>query len=203
MMMIHLVMHSLHVDPGMIVGFDLDGVIIDHTVNKIRIAARYGIALKPEDTPTERMWRIVPEELHKEIRMQMYDDTDEALSAPLMPGAFDGLARLKEHAVPYVLISRRKFPIPALHLIERRGLWGDYFTPENTFFVEDPEDKDPVAQKIGVTHFVDDERRVLALMPSVPTRILFDQRDVFSDETNFHRVTNWSELGRALGIATS
>lgn len=193
----------MHVEPEMIVGFDLDGVIIDHTVNKIRIAARYGIALKPEDTPTERMWRIIPESLHKEIRMQMYDDTDEALSAPLMPGAFDGLARLKERAVPYVLISRRKFPIPALHLIERRGLWGNYFTPENTFFVERPEDKDPVARKIGVTHFVDDERHVLAAMPSVPTKILFDQRNVFPGEADFRRVTNWFELGRILGIATS
>lgn len=193
----------MYADSEMIVGFDLDGVIIDHTVNKIRIAARYGIALKPEDTPTERMWRIIPESLHKEIRMQMYDDTDEALSAPLMPGAFDGLARLKEHGVPYVLISRRKFPIPALHLIERRGLWGEYFTPENTFFVEHPEDKDPIARKVGVTHFVDDERRVLAVMPSVRTKILFDQRDIFPDEGDMLRVTNWSQLGSILGSATS
>ncbi len=34
-------------EENIIVGFDLDGVIIDHTQNKMRIAARYGIMLTP------------------------------------------------------------------------------------------------------------------------------------------------------------
>lgn len=188
-------------DSNFVVGFDLDGVIIDHTQNKMRIAARYGITLSPEGTHSERMGEIVPADIYREIQKQMYDDTDEALSAPLMEGAFAGLASLREHEVPYFLISRRKTPINALHLIERRGLWGEYFTPENTFFVEHMEDKDPVAARLGVTHFIDDERRVLRLMPSVPHRILFDVRDLFPDDNEITRVGSWSELSRMLGIA--
>lgn len=188
-------------EDNFIVGFDLDGVIVDHTQNKIRIAARYGITLCPEDTHSERMGDLISPEIYREIQKQMYDDTDEALSAPLMEGAFGLLASLREHEVPYYLISRRKLPISALHLIERRGLWGEYFNAENTFFIENMEDKDPVARRLGITHHVDDERRVLRLMPSVQHRILFDVRDFFPDNSEFVRVKNWSELGEVLGIA--
>lgn len=190
-------------DETIVVGFDLDGVIIDHTQNKMRIALRYGVALSPEETHSERMRTLFPHNVYREIQEQIYDDTDEALSAPLMEGAFGALASLREHGVPYFLISRRKKPIHALHLLERRGLWGEYFTPENTFFVENMEDKDPVAQKLGVTHFIDDETRVLKLMPSVQNRVLFDTRDLFKASTDFVPVKNWSELGYLLGIATS
>ena len=185
-----------------IVGFDLDGVIIDHTANKMRIAARYGYSLKPEDTPTDRLEKILPRDIHQEIREQMYDDTDEALSAPLIEGAFNGLAKLRECGVPYFLISRRKIPMHALHLIERRELWGRYFNPGNTFFVDRMEDKDVVARQLHITHFVDDESRVLALMPSVRNRILFDARGCLQEQTMFHRVSNWAALGVLLGIAS-
>ncbi len=190
-------------DDNFVVGFDLDGVIIDHTQNKIRIAARYGITLSPEETHSEKMNVLFTPEIYREIQKQMYDDTDEALSAPLMEGAFGALARLREHEIPYFLISRRKLPMSALHLLERRGLWGEYFRPENTFFVEQMEDKDPAARKLGVTHFIDDEARVLKLMPSVLNRILFDVRGLFVESPEFTSVKNWSELSYLLGIATS
>lgn len=190
-------------DENVVVGFDLDGVIVDHTVNKIRVAARYGVTLRPEDTHSEKMALLFPREIYREIQEHIYDDTDEALSAPLMEGAFDGLASLREHGIPYFLISRRKKPVHALHLLERRGLWGKYFNPGNTYFVPCMEDKDIVAKKLGVTHFIDDEARVLALMPSVANRILFDGRNIFPERTEFSHVKSWVELARLLGIATS
>ncbi|MEK7118397.1 MAG: hypothetical protein AAB869_02195 [Patescibacteria group bacterium] len=189
-------------EDNFVAGFDLDGVIIDHTQNKMRIAARYGVTLRPEETHSEHMVKLFSRETYHEIQEQMYDDTDEALSAPLMEGAFGAIASLREHEVPYFLISRRKKPIHALHLLERRGLWGEYFTPENTFFVETMESKDPVARDLGITHFVDDERRVLRLMPSIPNRILFDVRDLFEESLEFTHVKSWSELNYLLGMAT-
>ncbi len=190
----------MHTD-ALIVGFDLDGVVIDHTQNKITIAARYGVHLRPEDTPTETLEHILSPEIHQALREQLYDDTDEALSAPLMEGAFNGLASLREHHIPYFLISRRKKPIHALHLIERRGLWGDYFTPENTFFVEAMKDKDIVAKRLGVTHYIDDETRVLELMPSVPHRFVFDSRSSSAQKGVYPCLHNWGEVGQVLGIA--
>lgn len=185
----------------MIIGLDLDGVIIDHTQNKIKIAARYGITLDLLDTSPARMWKIIPPEFNQEMRNQMYDDTDEALSAPLMEGAYSGLARLKEQGIPYFLISRRKKPLHAIHLLERRELWGKYFTPENTFFVDEPEEKDIVASKLGLTHFVDDETRVLDVMAGVEHRVLFDARNLCSEKKEYHCVENWSELAELLGVA--
>lgn len=187
----------------MIIGFDLDGVIIDHTQNKIRIAARYGITLSLEDTSPARMWSIIPPKYNQEIRDQMYDDTDEALSAPLMEGAYSGLAKLREQHIPYFLISRRKKPIHAIHLLERRELWGKYFIPENTFFVDEPEEKDAVARKLGVTHFIDDETRVLDALSSVENRILFDARNLCSDKKEYRCVENWSQLLALLGVAAT
>jgi len=185
----------------LIIGFDLDGVVIDHTQNKITIAARYGFTLRPEETSTEVLEKIIPPEIHQEIREQIYDDTDEALSAPLMEGAFNGLAFLRERQIPYFLISRRKKPIHALHLIERRGLWGEYFTPENTFFVDAMKDKDAVAKRLGITHYIDDETRVLELMPSVPHRFVFDSRSLSTEKGGYPCVHNWSEVANVLGIA--
>lgn len=186
-----------------VVGFDLDGVIIDHTQNKMIIASRYGVTLSPEDTHSERMSQLFPRDIYHEIQEQMYDDTDEALSAPLMEGAYSGLATLREQQIPYFLISRRKKPIHAIHLLERRELWGEYFTPENTFFVQDPEEKDIVARQLGVTHFIDDESRVLKAMPSVPTRILFDVRELFTGADSYTHARSWTDLANILGIANN
>lgn len=191
------------VNTDFVVGFDLDGVIIDHTQNKIIIAARYGVLLSPEETHSERMVELFPRSVYREIQEQMYDDTDEALSAPLMEGAYSGLAKLREQHIPYFLISRRKKPIHAIHLLERRELWGEYFTPENTFFVEKPEEKDVVARKLGVTHFIDDESRVLQVMPSVSTRILFDARSLFHETDQYTHIKSWSDLATLLGVAHS
>jgi hypothetical protein len=149
------------------------------------------------------MVRLFPHLIYREIQEQMYDDTDEALSAPLMEGAYSGLAKLREQQIPYFLISRRKKPIHAIHLLERRELWGEYFIPENTFFVEKPEEKDVVAKQLGVTHFIDDESRVLEVMPSVSTRVLFDARALFKETDGYVHVKSWSELAFILGIANS
>lgn len=196
-------MHMTSTSNKFVVGFDLDGVIIDHTQNKMIIAARYGITLSGPDTHSQKMIELIPHELYREIQEQLYDDTDEALSAPLMEGAYSGLAKLREQKIPYFLISRRKKPIHAIHLLERRELWGEYFTPENTFFVEKPEEKDIVARQLGVTHFIDDESRVLAVMPSVETRILFDVRELFVEKDEYEHVKSWSELAVLLGVAHS
>jgi len=185
------------------IGFDLDGVIIDHTQNKIRAAARLGYTLLPEDTPSEMIGKILPPHVNLILKEQIYDDTDEALSAPLMKGAYDGLARLHEHGMSYTLISRRKHPLHAIHLLERRGLWDRYFLPENTYFVERMEDKDVIAKKLGLTHFVDDELQVLGLMPSVSMRILFDAHQVASTQPEYAKVSDWVELSRLFGLSHS
>lgn len=183
-----------------VIGFDLDGVIIDHTQNKLLLSSRYGIYLSPIDTHSEHMAEHFTPDMYREIKSQLYDSTDLALTAPLMEGAFSTLAKLREQNIPYYLISLQKNPMHASHLLEERGLWGDYFTPENTFFARNAEEKHSLASQIGVTHFIDDEPNILEIMTSIPTRVLFDARSLFPEENNYNHVKNWSELAHMLGV---
>lgn len=184
----------------MVVGCDLDGVIIDHTQNKIRFAGRHGITLTPAQTHAEMMsWYVAPQ-TYKDIKGQIYEHSPEALEAPLMEGAFDALAHLKEREVKFYLISLQKKPMHALHLIEERGLWGTYFTPENTFFASDKKEKHAIAKQLGVTHFIDDEPNVLDIMEDIPTRVLFDTRSLFPREKDFLHAKNWQEVIEHLGV---
>jgi hypothetical protein len=144
-------------------------------------------------------WYLSPE-TYKEIKGQIYDLSPEALEAPLMEGVFDALARLKERGVAFHLISLQKNPMHALHLIENRGLWGTYFTPENTFFASDKAEKHRVALSLGVTHFVDDEPNVLDIMEHIPKRILFDNRSLFSREKDFLHARNWNDVMTLLEV---
>ena len=184
-----------------IVGFDLDGVIIDHTQNKIRFAARYGVALTPEQTHSEVMGTHFPPELYREIKGQLYESSPEALEAPLMEGAYNTLAAVREAGIPYYLVSLQKNPMHATHLIEERGLWGPYFTPENTFFAPNAEGKNAYAKALGVTHFFDDEPNILEIMGSVPHRVLYDPRNLFPEPKAYARVSRWDEIADILGVA--
>lgn len=187
-------------DQNIIIGFDLDGVIIDHTGNKIMIASRYGITLTPGETHAEHMSTHFSPEVYKEIKAQLYNSTPEAIAAPLMEGAFATLAKLREEGIPYFLISLQKNPMHALHLIEERGLWGTCFTPENTFFANNREEKYAIAESLGVTHFIDDEPNVLQIMTRIPHRMLFDMRELFPEESGYCHVHNWTEVAEYLGI---
>lgn len=174
-----------------VVGFDMDGVIIDHAPNKIALAKRYGITLALTNTHSERLPLIIARDAYKDFQKELYGTSDFALSAEVMVGAEATLRWLRNRGIPFMLISRRKKPENAIALLTRRGLWGTYFSDKNAFFVATPEEKNVVAVREGVTHFIDDERKVLAAMPDIRTRFLFDSFRQFEDEKEFERVFDW------------
>ena len=183
----------------LVVGFDMDGVIIDHTKNKLILAERYGVSHRPEQTHSEIIKRYIPEGRYDNFQNELYDNSEFAFSAPLVLGAHEGLRELKNSGVPIVLISRRKKPENAIELLKLRGLWGKgkMFDETNAFFVKSPDEKNIVAVAQKVTHHIDDERRVLRAMPDVETRLLFDLFHQFEDEKEFPRVFDW-EMHQAL-----
>lgn len=89
----------------------------------------------------------------------------------------------------------------AMHLIELHGLWGEYFTPENTYFVKNADEKHQAANALHVTNFIDDEPNILEVMTTIDDGVLFDTRDLFSEKTEYQMDKDWSELGNVLGIA--
>ena len=181
-----------------IFGFDMDGVIIDHTMPKILLAAKRGFILKPEQTVSSLLRNYIPEPVLHEIQHELYDDPNYALQSPMLDGALAGLSAVKKSGMPFYLISRRQNAVVAQQLLKKHGLWPLYFNEKNAFFVKDPIDKEIEARRLGVTHYVDDEIRILDVLASVKNKYLFDQHGIFSDTPDFSRVKTWEELLRKL-----
>lgn len=171
-----------------IIGFDLDGVIIDHTALKLRLAAERGFGLKPEQTPSDIIKCVIPPPILDELKKALYHNPKIAYTSPLMAGAKNNLAKIKGRKIPYFLISRRKDAKVAVNLLKRRGLWPEYFNKNNSFFVLKPEDKNIKALELGITHYIDDEITVLEQLTDIKNKFLFDRFNVFKDAEHYTRI---------------
>ncbi len=185
-------MHALR--NGILVGLDMDGVIIDHTENKIALAKEIGFVIHPDDTPSDTIRKLIPEQFLNTFWDALYNNPKTALDAKLMSGVEDGLELLQNKRIPFVLISRRKDPFVAAELLKARGLWPRFFRDDNAFFVQEIEDKNTIAQARGVTHYVDDDIQVLDVLHDVRNRFLFDPQANFPASSGYLRVSSWPEL---------
>ena len=70
-----------------IIGFDMDGVIVNNTQPKIRLAKALGFKLLPEQTPSEIISKHLPLLVLRELQRNLYDNIETALTTPLMRGA--------------------------------------------------------------------------------------------------------------------
>ena len=76
-----------------------------------------------------------------------------------------------------------------------KGLWPKYFNESNAFFVVEPIEKNIKAKELGITHYVDDETKILNVLEDVPNKFLFDHMNVFP-EGNYAKVTSHEELAK-------
>ena len=178
-----------------VLGLDMDGVIIDNTKSKILFAKKLGYALTPDQTPADFIESIMTEEDLGKLRQLLYLNPETALKAGLVEGAKNGLAALKTAGVRYFLISRRKNPEIARATLKKRGLWPTYLNETNAFFVERPEDKNIKAGALGITAYIDDQPSVLAKLTDVPGKFLMDRFAKFGDLPFAHtKVSSWPEF---------
>lgn len=181
-----------------IIGFDLDGVIVDHSALKIRVAKECGFDLKLEETPSDIMKHLVPDSVADKIKYRIYGDPETSLFAPLMAGAKDAIVGLKEKNIKYFLISRRKNTALAAGLLKNHGLWPEYFNEQNAFFVSNIEGKNEKSKELGINCYIDDEPKVLESLESVEDKFLFDQFDIRDGVEKFERIGSWAELFKRL-----
>ena len=177
-----------------VIGFDLDGVFLDFSELKRKLAAERGYDIALNETPSEIMAQKISVPVYKEMQWDLYARPPHAFSVPLIPGAKEGLQKVAGSGVPFFLISRRKFPDVPKKVLEGHGLWPDYFHEQNAFFVIEPKDKDIRAKALGITHYVDDEPKVLQAIESVPHRILFDPFGAYPEEEWYEKVGSWKEI---------
>lgn len=188
-------MPSKPVNKKIILGLDLDGVILDHSLNKIELARQIGVNLSLYETPSDIMATKIEKDAYHLLEAKLYDDVRLARRTPLVPHAKESLHYIKSSGMPFVLISRRNPSDCAIISLKYHGLWPDYFDFSNTFFVSEKKDKDVKAKAIGVTHFVDDEPSVIDELKSVSQRFLFDPLLVYGDLAgDFHKIYSWDEL---------
>ena len=179
-----------------ILGFDMDGVVIDNAELKLRVAKSLGINLSPMQTPAEIIKKIVPSDLLRRLQLAIYCNPMISIEAPLMPGIVKLLDDINSAKIPYLLISRRLEPSIAIDLLKKRGIWPKYFNESNAFFVVEPIEKNIKAKELGVTHYVDDETKILSVLADVPNKFLFDHLNVFPASDNYIKIASHEELAK-------
>ena len=180
-----------------IIGLDLDGVIIDHTKNRVRLAEKLGFSLAPEETVTDIVKKKLPKDTYDTIKNLIYDDPTIGVSSPFMHGAEKGLKYLHEHGIPYYVISRRDPYDMAIQLLKKLGRWPSYFNEKNTFFVKTKEDKNNKARELGVTIYLDDQPSVLDALVDVPQKLLFDPLYAYAkrpEYTQYSKIHSWDKF---------
>jgi hypothetical protein len=182
-----------------IIGLDLDGVIIDHTENRLTLARSFGFKLTKPETPSDIMKLKLPEQIYKTIQLCLYDDPKYALTPPLVNGSKTSLKTLCRAGHQLYLVSRRQRPEIAIELLKRRGLWPIYFNETNVFFVKNSEEKNRKAGELHIKTYLDDQPSVLAKLLSVTNKFLLDPHRAH----DFHRhhltvVNSWKEFLRSI-----
>lgn len=156
------------------IGIDLDGVLIDHTANKIAAAARLGYTLEPWQTNTNVIREVMaPHDhalLHDEVYLKM------TCEAPAIPGALEHLATLDGEL--YIVSARKLKAVRyAQQWLMTNGVF-DIVPAERMFFCESRKDKRAICDRLGITAFVDDHLDVLQSLSPRMKRVLFDHHGV-------------------------
>src|SRR3989344_8518221 len=194
-------MVKFNVDKKPIVGFDMDGVILNNSEQKIKIAKTFGFNIKLHHTPGEVLKTLMPQILYKKLQQILYDNPEVALSVPLMKGVKGVLDDLRKTKIPCFLISRRKIPEVAIKILYKHDLWPKYFNENNSYFVDKPKDKNMRAAKLNITHYIDDELKVINVLSSVPNKFLFDQFNVFKTADHYTKIKSWSEFKKLVKLS--
>ena len=174
----------------------MDGVLVDNCPLKVAIAGKMGYHIKLAEAPSEIIKNILKPEDLKVLQTALYHDLKMSLGAKLMPGILNLLSQIKSKNTPYYLISRRADPPIAIELLRARGLWPKHFNESNAFFVDKPEDKNLKAKELGVSHYADDEIKVLNVLADVPNKFLFDHLSVFPEGAHYTKVASHNELAK-------
>lgn len=157
------------------IGLDLDGVIIDHALNKIKLAKQYGYFLKPAEASSEVMKKIVPIEVKRFIQKGIYGK--EGLTSKPIKSAKEILKEItKLFSVPYLISRRsqdeegRKFALQWL----KNNNFLTFLNQKRILFVDADIGKNPLCEKLNINVYLDDKIKVLNNLFSVKYKVLFD-----------------------------
>lgn len=176
------------------IGIDLDGVIIDLTDIKIKIAQEFGYKLLPPETSPLIMKEKIPDEIYRKIQKIIYGDkTSEAIP---VKKSLEILKNLKNNGYELFIISRRNSDSQksALNWLKKYNVL-PYIPLNNIFFVREDKEKEIIASKIKIDAFIDDSLDVLKELMSVPKKFLFDNFKTHKNiPKNIIHINSWDEF---------
>lgn len=181
------------------IGLDLDGVIIDHTQNKIKVAKSFGFNIKKEETQSEVLKTILPEDKYKKLQRAIYGKI--TLDSPPVVSSLTTLKKLrKNNNYNFFIISRRKKRkedvISGQRWLKKYQIF-KIIPEKNVFFVTEEKDKNIYCKKLKIKIYLDDKIKALKLISSVPYRVFFYPYKV-SNNTNFLEIKSWKEFPKFL-----
>lgn len=180
------------------IGLDLDGVIIDHTENKLRLAAERGLELESWQTNANVMGEFVSPEIYREIRDLAYHEA--TLAASPVTGALAAIAGLD---LELFIISARRLPSVryAQSWLDEHRVY-DHIPAERIFFCGDELEKRQHCQRLGLQAYLDDKINVLRQLPITVRRALLDSHDIagrLRSQDEIKVVPDWSGFLELIG----
>lgn len=184
----------------MIVGLDLDGVIIDHHENKIALARELGYQLERWQTNTNVMRQFLPPDKAKELAKNLYT-VSTPRAAPVL-GALEAIAKLPKET--YIISARDANSIPfAEEWLMKNGVY-DIISKERIIFCSNGSEKSPLCEKLEISTFLDDKVSFLNFLPDKTKKILFDEDGVVRElniSPEIQVAGSWSEFLSLLNIS--
>jgi len=185
----------------MVIGFDLDGVIIDHTKNKIKKLRELGYNIRAEETSLEKLKSLISLDDYRIVQKFIYNEVTPIASP--MRGAIKTISNLnKDYSLAIISRRRPETRNIALDWLKEHGFLK--FFKDNIYFVDSDDKKDTVARKLRIDAYIDDKLKVLKLLKNVPNKILFDPFDCFTvNEEDIKKIKNWQSLPTSLAYLLS
>lgn len=175
------------------IGLDLDGVIIDHTDHKLKLARKFGYRLEPWQVNANVMKRFVGNDDYIRIQEEMYGPMTPA--APPMAGALEYLSQLQGELC--VISARRADTVRYAQIwLDQHRIY-DVIPAERIFFCGANAEKCGIADRLGVNIFMDDQLRVLTSMPYGCRRVLYDAHGAAEEihpEEGICIVNSWEDF---------
>lgn len=172
------------------IGLDLDGVIIDHRPNKLALASELGISLESWQANSNVIRQHLPSEHADAFHEKLYGDM--TLTAPPMAEALSRIAALPGEI--YIVSARRPLSAPfAAQWLSDNGVH-QAIPKDRINFVGSPTEKLPVIERLGIDIFLDDELKVLTLLPGRVRRVFFDPdglKEKLGVSTDFEIAGDW------------
>ena len=153
------------------IGFDIDGVLLDHKKARTMLARKMGYLDVTEKMSAEEVRALVSPKNHKKIQGLEYGKL--TLKAPAMKGAKTVFQKAIKKFDVYVVSARHSGSNRAYAL----KMLKKYFDipKEKVHFVVHNFQKGYVAKRLGLKVFVDDNQRSFYMMPKNVKKILFDE----------------------------